>query len=781
MKSKYRFIKLLCFTLTATLLFAIFSPFAAYAEENPKNILVLNSYHKGLSWTDNETEGILDTLKKSGKPYNIEVEYMDWKNYPNEDNLLNVFDYLKNKYQNKRTDMIITTDDAALQFALQNRKELFADAPVVFCGVNEQGIDALTRGYTRVTGAAEIIDPEKTIAAALEINPKLNEVYVIFDNTESGVSTGKMTMDAIARVKPGLKIKTLNDKSYGELLREVAKAPLDSAVLITTYYTDALGVKTGFEEFCQKVSAHSTVPVFHLYEFGLGNGAIGGSMLSGKLQGQSAANMALKVLQGTDISKLPIDMASKTRFVFDYHQLERFHISERSLPEGSEIINKPFSFFEAYKALVILALIIFCLLVAFILILTFYLRKISRMNIELENSHQELKESDDMLKAQFAEFVSVQETLVSSEKRYSILFEKMLNGYFVFEPVLNESGKLVDMRFLYINPGFSVQTGIDAAGMVGKTWTEIFQIPNKELNYYHNVLKTGETEHFEISYGNPEKSFSLNAFKISDRQIGVVFDNITMYKQAIKEKTRMNEELEHRVMERTQELQDAVSELESFTYTVSHDLKSPLRAIQGYSRIMMEDYGPELPEDGKKIIQNVRNISGDMIEMVSKLLEYATKSKADIVKEPILIEELFLSIFSELKSANPDRSLRLLVETGLPKVYADRVMLRQVIYNILSNAVKFTRYKETAMIQVGCTITGQEYVFYVKDNGSGFNEEYAHKLFGIFQRLHTVDEFEGSGIGLVTVKKLIQKHGGQVWIEGMPDMGATVYFTLPFN
>lgn len=781
MKSKYRLRKLLGFLMAAIFMLAALLPFHVYGESDEKNILILNSYHKGLSWTDNETEGILSALKMSGNTYNISVEYMDWKNYPYEEQLLNLHQYLKSKYQDRRTDVILATDDAALEFALKNRGELFSDAPVIFCGVNEQGIDALTRGYSNVTGIAEIIDPERTIEAALKMNPKLREVYVVFDRSESGISTGEMTIEAIRRIKPELVIKTLNDKSYDELLQEVALASQNSIVLITTYYTDALGVKTGFEEFCQRVSARSAVPVYHLYEFGLGNGAIGGSMLSGRLQGESAAAMALKLLEGTDISELPIDAASKTRLVFDYHQLERFRISEGSLPEGSTVVNKPFSFFETYKTLVIAALIIFLLLIAFILILTYYLGKISRMKRELEDSHQELKESDDKLRLQFEELVRVQHNLISSENRYSMLFEKMLNGYFVFEPVVNESGKLVDIRFLHINPGFEVQTGISSEGMVGKTWTEAFHVPNKELNYYHNVLKTGETQYFEVSYGSGDLCFSVNAFKISDRQIGVVFDNITVYKQAIREKTRMNEELERRVTERTQELQNAVSELEAFTYTVSHDLKSPLRAIQGYNRIMMEDYGSDLPEDGREIIQNVRNISGDMIEMVSKLLEYATKSKADILKVPLQTEELFLSIFEELKSAHPGRNMKLAVETGLPRVYADRVMLRQVVYNLLSNAIKFTKYRETAVIQIGCTITGQEYVFYVKDNGTGFDGEYAHKLFGIFQRLHTVDEFEGSGIGLVTVKKLIQRHGGRVWIEGLPDRGATVYFTLPLH
>jgi light-regulated signal transduction histidine kinase (bacteriophytochrome) len=145
------------------------------------------------------------------------------------------------------------------------------------------------------------------------------------------------------------------------------------------------------------------------------------------------------------------------------------------------------------------------------------------------------------------------------------------------------------------------------------------------------------------------------------------------------------------------------------------------------------------------------------------------------------LEEIFTKVYSELSSANHDREVKLIIETGLPNIYADKIMIRQAVYNILSNAFKFTKNQDKAIIRVGSTITESEYIFYIRDNGVGFDMEFSSKLFGIFQRLHTSDEFEGSGIGLVTVKKIIHKHGGRVWIEGEVNKGATLYFTLPFN
>lgn len=757
----------------------------AEAIETHRNILIINSYHKGLSWTDDQTDGITSILKNSETRCAIYTEYMDWKNYPTLENLNQMYSYLKYKYSNKPLDLIITTDDAALEFALKNRTELFSNAPVVFSGVNYEGVQKITQGYSRVSGIIEQINPEKTIKAALKINPELKEVYVVFDNTESGLSTGALTIQTLQKQYPDIKVSPLTGRKTEDVINQVGQVSGDSIILITTYYIEGEGVTDGFEDFCRMVSAASKVPVYDLYDFGIGNGIIGGSMLSGRSQGENAGKLAVKILEGEDI--WGIQELNTARYIFDFRELQRFGIPLSRVPKGSEIINNPFTFFETYRTLVITVLVIFILLVLFICILLFYLRKINKMkqklsekNEELTQLYEELTDNENELRQQFDELVTMQQALVTSENRYSLLFEKMLNGFFILEPVLNRENKLIDIRFINVNPGFENQIGLSAVKIIGRTWMEVFGYPNQDLAIYQNVLQTGEAVSFETYYSEADIYYRMNAFKINEQQVGIVFDNITEYKLAIKEIKKLNEELEQRVKERTRELQSAIHELESFTYTVSHDLKSPLRAVDGYSRIIFEDFGDKLSDEVTEIITHIRSICKDMIEMIDKLLQYSTTSKTETNKEEIYAEEMFLKIFNELRCIHLERDIRLVIETGLPKIYADRIMISQVIYNLISNSIKFTRNRDKSIIKIGCTITEDEYIFYVKDNGVGFDMEFSGKLFGIFQRLHTTDEFEGSGIGLVTVKKIIQKHGGKAWIEGKSGVGATAYFTLPF-
>lgn len=788
MQKKNIFYYKYCIALLLLILLFFIEGIDVNAETHPKNILILNSYQKGLRWTDDQTESITKAIKDSGIKSNISVEYMDWKNYPTQENLNSLYEYYKYKYINKSIDLILTTDDAAIEFALKNRKEIFSDAPIIFCGVNNYGAGEITESYTNATGIFERIDPEKTMEAALKINPNLKEVYVLFDDTESGILTGKQTINTIKSMHPEIKVSTLKGKALQDVINEVKQISGESIILLTTYYIEGDGVVSGFEEFCKVVSENSSVPVYDLFDFGIGNGVIGGSMLSGKIQGEKAGSMAVKVLSGASVSDIPTEWTKNTSFIFDYNELKRFNISLSSLPQERILVNNPLEFFETYKSIVITVLLIIAMLVIFILILLFYLRKINKMkedllvkNKELSELYEELTSTNEILKEQYDKLNRAQLDLVRSERKYSLLYEKMLNGFFIFEPVLNKENKIIDIRFINVNPGFRTQTRLAVRDILGKTWTEVFGYPNRELTVYQNVLLTGEGERFETYYPDANVYYLVNAFRINDNQVGSVFDNITEYKLAIKEIKKLNEVLEQRVIERTMELQNAVNELEAFTYTVSHDLKSPLRAVDGYSRIIYEDYGEQLGCDVTKAILDIRSICNDMIHMINRLLEYSTTSRAELYKEEINSEEIFTRIFNELNSGNHDRIVKLNIETRLPKIYADKIMIRQAVYNILSNAFKFTKNQDKALIQIGCTITENEYLFYIKDNGVGFDMEFSSKLFGIFQRLHTSDEFEGSGIGLVTVKKIIQKHGGRVWIEGKVDVGATVYFTLPFE
>lgn len=778
-----------CIMISIALALIVLFEINTHAEAvNAKKILILNSYHKGLSWTDGQTDGIIAEINSYKQDILINVEYMDWKGYPAEKNLIQLKSYFKYKYSGTKVDIIITTDDAALDFALKNRNELFSDAPVVFCGVNENGAEILTKGVNNVTGVIEEVDAEGTIKSALKLKPDLKNVYIIYDNSESGVSTGDIARYASEKVIEGVEVIPLNKASSCDILDKVSQLAEDSIILMTTYYSDPEGNIVGFEKFCEKVSQNSNVPVFHLYDFGLGHGAIGGSVLNSRIQGQYAGQQAKRILNGEKVSDIPLNISETTQYMFDYTQLKRFNMNINKLPSGSVIINKPFSFIETYKNLVISVAITIGMLIAFIGILLYYLRKISIIrqqlldsNTRLSRSYEDLTASDEELKQQFDELETVQKSLIDSDKRYAILFEKMLNGFAVLEPVYDRNNKITDVRFVSANPGFEKHTNIKVLNISGKIWSEVFGYPNRNLNQYQRVMQTGEARRFETYYPESNIYYLINAFKIDDNQFGLVFDNFTNYKLAIKEVRKLNEGLEQRVADRTLELQSAVSHLEAFTYTVSHDLKSPLRAVDGYSRIFLEDYGRQLDKDGVQMLNSIRKICKEMMEMINLLLQYSATSRSSLEREEINTEDMFLSAFNEIKAIYPQRNMELIIETGIPNVKVDKILFRQVVSNVLSNAAKFTKDREFTYIKVGSTLTEKEYVFYVRDNGVGFDMNFSGKLFGIFQRLHTSDEFEGNGIGLVTVKKIIEKHGGKTWIEGEAGAGAAIYFTLPFN
>lgn len=343
-----------------------------------------------------------------------------------------------------------------------------------------------------------------------------------------------------------------------------------------------------------------------------------------------------------------------------------------------------------------------------------------------------------------------------------------------------------DFRYIFSNTaninhikkhfGIDITPGMRSEDVLTKEYALAWNL------YYERAVKDGS---YSMELLTPESRKYLDISLIPIYEDGEVLaiscfaKDITQRKTAEQEILKLNMELEQRVMERTAELQTVVSELEAFTYTVSHDLKSPLRAIEGYNRIILEDYEKSMDADMAEMVGNVRNLCGDMITMINKLLQYSTTSKLAIYKEPVNTSDLFGMVFHDLQSSYPERIIELVVEEELPEVMADKVLLKLVIYNILSNAIKFTKAREKALIMVGCQINEEEHIFYIKDNGVGFDMEYSGKLFGIFQRLHSPKEYEGSGIGLATIRKIIEKHGGRTLIEGKVDEGAIVYFSLP--
>ncbi len=249
--------------------------------------------------------------------------------------------------------------------------------------------------------------------------------------------------------------------------------------------------------------------------------------------------------------------------------------------------------------------------------------------------------------------------------------------------------------------------------------------------------------------------------------------------RAQEELNQLNADLERHVAERTQQLQDANKQLESFSYSVAHDLKAPLRAIGGFSKILMEDCPSQLDEEAQRYLQSIVGGAQRMGKLIEDLLAFSRQGRKEMTPSDIDMDELAKSVFEELRSATPERKLECRLQPLSP-ARGDRAMIRQVWVNLLSNAIKFTGPKDIASIEVGCSPNGADQnTYYVKDNGAGFDMEYAGKLFGVFQRLHSGQEFEGTGVGLAIVQRVVQRHGGRVWAEGKVNQGATFHFTLP--
>lgn len=413
---------ILCFILSAT------SSVSAVDIQHQKSVLIIHSYNEGTDWTSEQNAGIISTLANSDDNLDINVEYLDWKNYPTLDNLESLYSHLLFKYLNKKLDLVITTDDAALSFVLDNRQVLFSNAPVVFSGINQEKVEELKQVYSNFTGVVEEIDPTETINMALEINPDIKNVYLVYDNSESGKSTGKIITNKINELFKGLKVIPVNDLDFNTLLDTVSQLDNNSIVFFATYYSDALGSIINFNLAAREISSHSSVPMYHQYEFGLNNGAIGGNLLSGRLYGNHAAEIAVRVLNGEKADDIGIVYRPAARKVFDYNLLKKFNIPISRIPEDAELINKPFSFFETYKLLVGGVLSAFLILIIFVLILLMYIRKIRRIrnelrisNEELTQTYEELVATDDELKNQLKEVSEIQKELAESEEKYTYL------------------------------------------------------------------------------------------------------------------------------------------------------------------------------------------------------------------------------------------------------------------------------------------------------------------------------------------------------------------------
>lgn len=368
--------------------------------------------------------------------------------------------------------------------------------------------------------------------------------------------------------------------------------------------------------------------------------------------------------------------------------------------------------------------------------------------------------------------------LRENERRFRTFYEQAPIAY----QLLDSEGKLVD---------------------VNRAWLHLLEYPKDQIigERFSALLSESDRERFERSYDQFKVSgeWSGAEFEVlrasgnvalitidgkanydnmgNLRQAHCIIHDVTEKKLAEEKVRRMNEELERRVLERTAQLEAANRELEAFSYSVSHDLRAPLRAIDGFSRILSEEYIATLDPEAQHYLDRVRDNTRIMSNLIDNLLSFSRLSRQPLKKQSINPRLLVDQALEMLLADKDGRVIDISVE-NLPACMADPALLKQVYVNLLSNAIKFTGRKEHAAIEVGCLQENHETIYYVRDNGVGFNMDYANKLFGVFQRLHRSEDYEGTGVGLAIVQRIINRHGGRIWATSEPDQGATFCFTL---
>ena len=343
-----------------------------------------------------------------------------------------------------------------------------------------------------------------------------------------------------------------------------------------------------------------------------------------------------------------------------------------------------------------------------------------------------------------------------------------------------------DGRITDVNAATEKVTGLSREELIGTDFMDYFSEPEKAKAGYQKVFQDGFVQDYALEIRHKAGNltpvlYNASVYRDEAGQVMGVFAaarDITERKRAEEEVRTLNAELEQRVVQRTTQLEAANKELEAFSYSVSHDLRAPLRAIDGFSRVILEDYMDELDDEGKRVLNIIRSNTQKMGQLIDDLLVFSRLGRQEIRVSEINMERLAKTVFEEGKPTQPERKMRLTIRQ-VPPSQGDPAMIKQVFSNLLSNAIKFTQPKEAATIELGGFNQEKENVYYVKDNGVGFDMQYVHKLFGVFQRLHSSEEFEGTGVGLAIVQRIVHRHGGRVWAEGKVNEGATFYFTLP--
>lgn len=859
-----------------------------------KQILLLNSYHQNFTWNEAVFRGLTDVLRPRETGIILHVENMDTKRVEfNEFYIRQLYDVFAHKYKGVELDLVMVTDNNAFEFMRRHHEALFPDTPVIFCGVNNFRKE-LIDGFPLFTGVAESVDASGTLWWALKNHPNTETILVVNDFTPTGQAVTKNIRDQLKDFAPGIDIRYSEDVGLESVLNEVESLPKNSLVLFGIFYRDKRGRFYDVAEVSSAVSQRANVPVYGLIDFDLGHGIVGGLLSSGYSQGQSMAQIALHVLAGRRPQDIPVISDGVFRPMFDYTQMKRHGISLDRLPDDSEIINRPSSFYLEHTGYIWVGMAFAAIQTLIIVALVFNIIRRRQAEKGLRRAHRtleervrertkELKDSELALRTVFdsshdaiiihdvtgtilevnqrmldmyglemddIDGLSIARDLSSRDNavyRLSAVWRSVINGdpqYFEWrakqphtnhefdvEVYLNRvvfrgrDAILANVRDISVRKesenrirqsltkfeaifenslmGIAMSMGRRIV-TINRRGAEIFGYTPQELLDNTLPLLLGHYQTEDEFVRNSKKSLAEHgefnteqAFRSKDgstvwcRMYAKAVDQHDMGKGIIwawddvTDNRRAREEL-LRAREDAEAANRAKSE---FLAAMSHEIRTPMNAIVGMTDITLQT---DLTNDQKDYLKTVQDSAQHLLSIINDILDLskieAQKLELDHTDFdlPFHIQTTIKGL--ELQALQKGLKLLLTIDETIPHcIKGDPLSLRQVLVNLVGNAIKFT-HRGTIEVRLAKAETDNPLggsdrtvgvTFEVEDTGIGIPQEFIDSIFQSFSQ--TTRAFGGTGLGLAICKQLIALMGGDIMVQSTVGKGSVFSFTIWFE
>jgi two-component system cell cycle sensor histidine kinase/response regulator CckA len=717
----------------------------AHADQRPKkSVLYLNSYHHGYRWSDSIHDGIRATLDQGPYKIDLQVEYLDAKRYNTKEVSAGLLEVYRKKYLGERFDVVIVSDDDALNFALDARPQLFPGTPIVFCGINNLGESALTLG--NLTGVIETFDLLGTIDVALKLHPQKKRMVVVGDDSTAGLAIRKQIEDLEPRYRQRLQVEYWIQIALAEAEQRLEQLPSDTFCFFIPYYQSINNHIYTAEEVMRALSRRSSVPFYTSWEFLLGHGAVGGSMLSGSKHGQVAAEMALKILDGVAIDTIAVVREPSGSYLFDYQVIQQLQIPELLLPKGATLINAPQAFYELSKEL--FWTIITSTLLLFISSIALVVTMIGRRRVERRIKDQ----------------LSFQETLMDTNPQLV-------------------SWKDRNFRYLGANRTFATFFGLnDPSELIAKTTREIIGdqeyarwSQNADLEVVNNRQALRKVRRQLTDHQGNIAWIEVNKVPVRD-QAGKIVGILSTAENITRELDLEKQLLQSQKME-------AIGTLAG---GIAHDFNNILTSIINSTELAIGDVDPQsqTAKDLERVLKAARRGG----RVVKQILAFSKPSQEGF--RPTNLTAVVTEVVGLLEISLPGNiEVRSHISPHIGAVLADPTQIYQTVMNLCTNAFQSLR-EDGGILHIRLEdkiLTGEEagplnleagdYIqLTVADNGPGISPTILDKIFDPF--FSTKDKSEGTGLGLAVVHGIVKAHQGGLRVDSTP--GRETAFRLFF-